>query len=69
MTADSFRKATADAARYAIGNLIDILQDASKYLETGNDLAAWGTLVCFDEAADDLKAAIRLHRAANRKGL
>jgi hypothetical protein len=35
MSADSFRKATADAARYAISNLIELLLDANKYLESG----------------------------------
>ena len=63
----AFRKATADAARHAIDNLQVILNEATGYLIEGNDLAAWGTLLMFDDAAEDLKAAIRLHRAANRR--
>jgi hypothetical protein len=65
---DPFRQATADAARHAIDRLQVILNEATGYLIAGNHLAAWGTLVLFDDAAEDLKAAIRLHRAANARG-
>ncbi|MBL8222110.1 MAG: hypothetical protein JNL62_22930 [Bryobacterales bacterium] len=57
----------ADAAISAIDNLTTLLADARKYLEDGRDLAAWGTLTCFDEAAEDLRAAIRLHKSFNRR--
>ena len=66
---DPYRQATADAARHAIDRLQVILNEATLYLTSGNHLAAWGTLVLFDEAAEDLKAAIRLHKAANARGL
>ena len=57
----------AEVAILAIDNLMDILTDARKYLEERNDLAAWGTLTMFDDAAEDLQAAIRLHKAFNRR--
>lgn len=57
----------ADIAILAIDNLVEILTDARRYLEDRNDLAAWGTLIRFEEAADDLKAAIRLHKSMNRR--
>jgi hypothetical protein len=63
----AFRKAAADTAKCAIDNLLEILNDARAYLIDGNDLAAWGTLMMFDDQAADLNAAIRLHRAANRR--
>lgn len=67
MTDDGFQKAAADAARHSIDQLQTILNEAQGYLITGNNLAAWGTLVLFDEAAEDLKAAIRLYRSANAR--
>ena len=63
----AFRKAAADTATYAIDNLLEILNEARAYLIEGNDLAAWGTLLMFDDQAADLNAAIRLHRSANRR--
>jgi hypothetical protein len=63
----AFRKAAADTATYAIDNLLEILNDSRAYLIGGNDLAAWGTLLMFDDHAADLNAAIRLHRSANRR--
>jgi hypothetical protein len=53
----------AELATIAIENLMPILQEARKYLDDRNDLAAWGTLLMFDERAEDLKTAIRLHRS------
>jgi hypothetical protein len=67
MTTDPFRKAAANSATYAIDNLLEILNDARAYLIDGNDLAAWGTLLMFEDHAEDLKSAIRLHRSANRR--
>ncbi len=65
---DPYRQATADAARHAIDRLQVILNDAAGYLIAGSYFAAWGTLVLFDDASEDLKAAIRLHKAANARG-
>ena len=64
---DPFRQATADAARHAIDRLQVILNEATGYLTQGNHLAAWGTLVMFDDQAEDLKAAIRLHKATDAR--
>jgi hypothetical protein len=63
----TFRKTAAQAAIFAIERLSETLNQAHDYLSTGDDMAAWGTLLMFDEAADDLKAAMRLHRIANRR--
>jgi hypothetical protein len=57
----------ADMAIIAIDNLTEILTDARKYLEDRQDLAAWGTLLRFDDAAEDMRAAIRLHRSLNAR--
>jgi hypothetical protein len=57
----------AEAATNAIDSLTVILADARKYLADRNDLAAWGTLVMFDDAAEDLRAAIRLHKSTTRR--
>ena len=56
---------TADVAVLAIDQLMEILIEARRYLSSGDDLAAWGTLIHFDDAADDLNAAIRLHKSLN----
>jgi hypothetical protein len=57
----------AEVATNAIDSLTMILQDARQYLQDHNDLAAWGTLVMFDNAAEDLRAAIRLHKSTTRR--
>lgn len=67
MSHDEFQRAAADAACHSIDRLQTILNEAQGYLITGNNLAAWGTLVLFDEAAEDLKAAFRLYRSANAR--
>lgn len=67
MNTDPFSMATADAARHTIERLQIILSEALGYLIEGNHLAAWGTLLMFEDAAEDLKAAIRLHKAANQR--
>ena len=67
MKNDSFRQIAADAALHAIDRLQAILNEAQGYLMSGENLAAWGTLLMFEDAAEDLKAAIRLHRAANAR--
>jgi hypothetical protein len=51
----------------AIENLLTLLIQAKEYLETGQSLAALGTLGSFDHHADDLKAAIRLTVMAQRR--
>jgi hypothetical protein len=52
----------------AINNLITLLGEANAYFTEGNNLAALGTLVLFDEQAEDLRAAIRLCQMAQRRG-
>jgi hypothetical protein len=51
----------------AIDNLLALLLEAKNYLESGQSLAALGTLQLFDNHADDLKAAIRLTVMAQRR--
>jgi hypothetical protein len=51
----------------AIDNLLALLLEAKNYLESGQSLAALGTLQMFDDHADDLKAAIRLTVMAQRR--
>ena len=50
------------AAEAALDQLIGLLTEARGYLTQGNTLAAIGTLVTFDDQADDLRAALRLLR-------
>ena len=57
----------ADVTVTAIDRLEKLLAEAKTYLQDRKDMAAWGTLLMFDDAAEDLKAAIRLHRSANRR--
>jgi len=57
----------ADMATIAIDNLIGLLEEAREYLADRQDLAAFGTLIQFDDAAEDMKAAIRLLRSAVRR--
>ncbi len=64
---DLIRTAARQMARHAIAELSTLLKEAGGYLDAGNDMAAWGTLLMFDAAASDLKAAMQLHRSANRR--
>lgn len=64
---DNIRSAARDMARHAIAELTTMLSEADAYLAAGNDNAAIGTLLSFDESAADLKAAMQLHRSANRR--
>ena len=66
MTKELTVTAAENFARVTIMQLIADLQLASDYFVAGQDLAAWGTLVMFEELAENLKAAIRLHHAAIR---
>jgi hypothetical protein len=50
------------AAEAAIEQLVALLTEARGYLKEGRTLAAIGTLVTFDDQADDLRAALRLLR-------
>jgi stage V sporulation protein SpoVS len=54
------------AAESAINQLVALLTEARSYLEQGNNLAAIGTLIMFDDQSEDLRAAIRLLRMAHR---
>lgn len=53
--------ATIELLRATLGEAID-------YLDQDEHLAALGTLVLFDEQAEDVKAAIRLFRRAAQSG-
>lgn len=57
----------AAATVQAIDNLVKLLTEAKDYFTAGNSLAAFGTLVMFDEHAEDLKAAFRLCQIAQRR--
>ena len=49
---------------FSLNEFIRTLKEAQDYLGGGDDLAAIGTLVLFDEQAEDVKAALRLFRRA-----
>lgn len=57
----------AAATAQAIDNLLTLLTEAKAYFATGRNLAAIGTLVMFDDHAEDLRAAFRLCRMAQRR--
>jgi hypothetical protein len=61
------RDPVALATIEAIDNLMMHLTEAKKYFADGDTLAAYGTLVMFDEHAENLKAAIRLCKMAQRR--
>jgi hypothetical protein len=46
----------------ALVQLLSTLKEAQAYLDTGQDLAAIGTLIALDEQVADLNAALRLYR-------
>ncbi len=62
-----FSDPVALATMEAIDNLIKLLTEAKKYFTDGESLAAYGTLVMFDEHADNLTAAVRLCKMAQRR--
>jgi hypothetical protein len=55
------------AATVAIDELLALLGEARSYLAGGETRAAIGTLLMFDDRAEDLRAALRLLRTANRR--
>ena len=55
------------ATTQAIDNLTTLLGEAKGYFAAGEKLAAYGTLIMFDDHAEDLKAAIRLCQMAQRR--
>lgn len=55
------------ATTEAIDNLIALLTEAKTYYATGENGAAFGTLLMFEEYAADLNAAIRLCRMAAKR--
>ena len=55
------------ATTETIDNLITLLTEAKQYFADGQHLAALGTLIMFEEHADDLNAAIRLCKMAQRR--
>jgi hypothetical protein len=50
------------ALDFTLDEFIRTLKEAQDYLGGGDDLAAIGTLIPFDDHAEDVKAAIRLFR-------
>jgi hypothetical protein len=64
---DQDRDPSVDYALDAIDQIISDLQDARAYFTAGKDNTGWGTLLAFEDYANDLNAAIRLHRANNRR--
>lgn len=63
MTTDPVSLAAIDA----VNELATLLKEARSYLVEGETLAAIGTLVMFDDRAEDLRAALRLLRMARRR--
>ena len=63
MTTDPY---TLTAAA-AINQLVALLAEARTYLDQGETLAALGTLVMFDDHAEDVRAAIRTLQMAQRR--
>ncbi|MGH7223857.1 MAG: hypothetical protein ACRELF_11550 [Gemmataceae bacterium] len=63
LPSDPVALATAEA----IDNLITLLTEAKQYFADGQHLAAHGTLIMFEEHADDLNAAIRLCKMSQRR--
>lgn len=57
----------AAATVAAIDNLLKLLTEAKSYFTDGNNLAAYGTLVMFDDHAEDLRAAFRLCQMRQRR--
>lgn len=55
------------AAMAAIDELLTLLGEARTYLTEGETRAAIGTLVVFDDRAEDLRAALRLLHMAQRR--
>ncbi len=55
------------ATTEAIDNLITLLTEAKKNFAEGETLTAFGTLIMFEDHADDLKAAIRLCKMSLRR--
>ncbi|MFI5322825.1 MAG: hypothetical protein ACHQ6U_04680 [Thermodesulfobacteriota bacterium] len=51
-----------------IDNLLTLLGEAEHYLALNNHLAALGTLIMFEDHAEDLKAAKRLINRSLRTG-
>jgi len=51
----------------AIANLMTLLAEAEAYLKDGEKLAALGTLIAFDDLAQDIYAAIRFLRMDRRQ--
>jgi hypothetical protein len=50
----------------ALNQLVITLREAQDFLAAGEDGAAIGTMLMFDDEAEDLKAALRLFRRARQ---
>ena len=55
------------ALDFALDEFIRTLKEAQDYLGGGDDLAAIGTLLLFDQQAEDVKAALRLFSRAEQR--
>ena len=55
------------ALDFALDEFIRTLKEAQDYLGGGDDLAAIGTLLLFDQQAEDVKASLRLFSRAEQR--
>ncbi len=55
------------AASEAIGNMIALLTDAQNYLRQGERLCVIGTMIMFEDYAEDVRAAVRMIRMQRRQ--
>ena len=55
------------ALDFALDEFITTLKEAQDYLGGGDDLAAIGTLLLFDQQAEDVKSALRLFSRAEQR--
>jgi len=55
------------ALDFALDEFIRTLKEAQDYLGGGDDLADIGTLLLFDQQAEDVKAALRLFSRAEQR--
>jgi hypothetical protein len=54
------------AASEAIGNMIALLTEAQNYLQQGERLCVIGTMIMFEDHAEDVRAAVRIIRMQRR---
>lgn len=54
------------AASEAIGNMIALLTEAQNYLQQGERLCVIGTMIMFEDRAEDVRAAVHMIRMQRR---